>query len=60
MDFVQIESGETVTAEVPYSLAPYLFGRTGSGALASVGYPGCEGVLNLARGVLMTGILLTD
>lgn len=60
MDFVQIETGETVTADVPYSLAPYLFGRTGSGALARVGYPGCEGVLNLARGVLMTGILLTD
>ncbi|MFR9777555.1 hypothetical protein ACL02O_16055 [Micromonospora sp. MS34] len=60
MDFVQIETGETVSAEVPYSLAPYLFGRTASGALARVGYPGCEGVLNLARGVLMTGILLTD
>ncbi|MFI7219751.1 hypothetical protein [Micromonospora maritima] len=60
MDFVQIETGETVTAEVPWSLAPYLFGRTASGALARVGYPGCEGVLNLARGVLMTGILLTD
>ncbi|MFG3298282.1 hypothetical protein [Micromonospora chersina] len=60
MDFVQIETGETVSAEVPYSLAPYLFGRTGSGALARVGYPGCEGVLNLARGVLMTGVLLTD
>ncbi|MGW4294814.1 hypothetical protein ACWEH1_17400 [Micromonospora chersina] len=60
MDFVQIETGETVTAEVPYSLAPYLFGRTGSGALARVGYPGCEEVLNLARGVLMTGVLLTD
>ncbi|MFE9202291.1 hypothetical protein [Micromonospora sp. NPDC007230] len=60
MDFVQIETGETVSAEVPYSLAPYLFGRTGSGALARVGYPGCEPVLNLARGVLMTGILLTD
>ncbi|MFG2052719.1 hypothetical protein ACGFI9_01690 [Micromonospora sp. NPDC048930] len=60
MDFVQIETGETVSAEVPYSLAPYLFGRTGSGALARVGYPGCEGVLNLARGVLMTGILLTN
>jgi hypothetical protein len=60
MDFVQIETGETVTAEVPYRLAPYLFGRRGSGALARVGYPGCESVLNLARGVLLTGILLTD
>ncbi|MCZ7475804.1 hypothetical protein [Micromonospora sp. WMMC273] len=60
MDFVQIETGETVTADVPYSLAPYLFDRTGSGALARVGYPGCDEVLNLARGVLLTGILLTD
>ncbi|MCW3842907.1 hypothetical protein ONA70_22670 [Micromonospora yasonensis] len=60
MDFVQIETGETVSAEVPYSLAPYLFGRTASGALARVGYPGCDEVLNLARGVLLTGILLTD
>lgn len=60
MDFVQIETGEIVTAEVPYSLAPYLFGRTSSGALARVGYPGGEEVLNLARGVLMTGVLLTD
>lgn len=60
MDFVQIETGETVTADVPYSLAPYLFGRQGSGGLARVGFPGCESVLNLARGVLLTGILLTD
>ncbi|MDG4839438.1 hypothetical protein O7631_23190 [Micromonospora sp. WMMD967] len=60
MDFVQIETGETVTADVPYSLAPYLFGRTASGGLARVGYPGCDGVLNLAHGVLLTGVLLTD
>lgn len=60
MDFVQIETGETVSDDVPYSLAPYLFGRTASGGLARVGYPGCEEVLNLARGVLLTGILLTD
>jgi hypothetical protein len=59
MDFVRMGTGETVTAEVPYSLAPYLFGRTASGGLARVGYPGCEEVLNLARGVLLTGILLT-
>ncbi|MDI5938950.1 hypothetical protein QLR68_12430 [Micromonospora sp. DH15] len=60
MDFVRMETGETVTADVPYSLAPYLFGRTGSGGLARVGFPGCDSVLNLARGVLLTGILLTD
>ncbi|WP_435209618.1 hypothetical protein [Micromonospora sp. bgisy143] len=60
MDFVQIETGETVTADVPYSLAPYLFGRTASGGLARVGYPGGDGILNLAHGVLLTGILLHD
>lgn len=60
MDFVQIETGETVSAEVPYSLAPYLFGRTASGGLTRVGFPGCEEVLNLARGVLLSGILLAD
>ncbi|MDG4810258.1 hypothetical protein O7634_26190 [Micromonospora sp. WMMD1120] len=58
MDFVHIETGDTVTADVPYSLAPYLFGRRSSGALARVGYPGCDGVLNLAHGVLLTGVLL--
>lgn len=60
MDFVQIETGETVSADVPYSLAPYLFGRTASGGLTRVGFPGCEEVLNLARGVLLSGILLAD
>ncbi|WP_410809109.1 hypothetical protein [Micromonospora sp. 067-2] len=60
MDFVQIETGDTVSAEVPYTLAPYLFGRHGSGGLARVGYPGCDGILNLAHGVLLTGILLHD
>jgi hypothetical protein len=58
MDFVQIETGETVTADVPYSLAPYLFGRQASGGLARVGYPGGDGILNLAHGVVLTGILL--
>ncbi|MEO3774800.1 hypothetical protein ABGB10_30855 [Micromonospora sp. B9E7] len=60
MDFVQVETGETVTADVPYSLAPYLFGRHASGGLDRVGYPGCDGVLNLAHGVLLTGVLLKD
>ena len=32
MDFVHIETGETVTEEVPYSIAPYLFGRQPSNA----------------------------
>jgi hypothetical protein len=60
MDFVHIETGETVTEEVPYSIAPYLFGREPANACVRSGFPGCEGVLNLARGVLLSGIFLTD
>ncbi|WDZ88131.1 hypothetical protein [Micromonospora cathayae] len=60
MDFVHIETGETVTEDVPYSIAPYLFGREPANACVRSGFPGCEGVLNLARGVLLSGIFLTD
>ncbi|WBB80910.1 hypothetical protein O7606_05865 [Micromonospora sp. WMMD882] len=60
MDFVHIETGETVTEEVPYSIAPYLFGRQPANACVRSGFPGCEGVLNLARGVLLSGIFLVD
>lgn len=60
MDFVHIETGRTVTEEVPYSIAPYLFGRRPANACVRSGFPGCEGVLNLARGVLLSGIMLVD
>ncbi|MFI7490063.1 hypothetical protein ACIBXA_16955 [Micromonospora echinaurantiaca] len=60
LDFVHIETGETVSAEVPYSIAPYLFGRQPAGACIRTGFPGCDGVLNLARGVLLSGLLVTN
>ncbi|PZF98200.1 hypothetical protein [Micromonospora deserti] len=60
LDFVHIESGETVSADVPYSIAPYLFGRRPAGACIRTGFPGCDGVLNLARGVLLSGLLVVD
>ncbi|MFG1891459.1 hypothetical protein ACGFIR_26755 [Micromonospora sp. NPDC049051] len=60
LDFVHIETGETVGAEVPYSIAPYLFGRRAAGACIRTGFPGCDGVLNLARGVLLSGLLVVD
>lgn len=60
MDFVHVETGETVTAEVPYSIAPYLFDRRPSGVCVRSGFPGCQGVLNLARGVLLSGVLVVD
>ncbi|WP_018219523.1 hypothetical protein [Salinispora pacifica] len=60
VEFVHMETGELVTAEVPYSIAPYLFGRQPAGACVRIGYPGSAGVLNLARGVLISGLLVTD
>ncbi|MER6754418.1 hypothetical protein ABT235_09605 [Micromonospora echinofusca] len=60
LDFVHIGTGETVAAEVPYSIAPYLFGRRAAGACIRTGFPGCDGVLNLARGVLLSGLLVVD
>ncbi|MEU6077692.1 hypothetical protein [Micromonospora sp. NPDC047074] len=60
LDFVHIETGETVSADVPYSIAPYLFGRRAAGACIRTGFPGCDGVLNLARGVLLSGLLVVD
>lgn len=60
VEFVHIETGETVTEEVPYSIAPYLFGRQPAGACVRIGFPGSAGVLNLARGVLISGLLVTD
>ncbi|MEW2385499.1 hypothetical protein AB0873_25895 [Micromonospora sp. NPDC047707] len=60
LDFVHIETGETVSADVPYSVAPYLFGRRPAGACIRTGFPGCDGVLNLARGVLLSGLLVVD
>lgn len=60
VEFVHMESGELVTAEVPYSIAPYLFGRKPAGACVRIGFPGSQGVLNLARGVLISGLLVTD
>ncbi|MGN9776877.1 hypothetical protein ACTMS0_14105 [Micromonospora sp. H33] len=60
LDFVHIETGETVSADVPHSIAPYLFGRQSAGACIRTGFPGCDGVLNLARGVLLSGLLVVD
>jgi hypothetical protein len=60
MEFVHVETGEIATAEVPYSVAPYAFGRRPSGACARIGYPGGGRVLNLDRGVLVSGVLVVD
>ncbi|MEV6410343.1 hypothetical protein [Kribbella sp. NPDC051718] len=58
MDFVHLTSGEHETAEVPFSIGPYTFGRRGSGCYVRIGSQGEGEVLNLKRNVHVTGSLL--
>ncbi|MEU4391302.1 hypothetical protein [Kribbella sp. NPDC023855] len=58
MDFVHLDSGAHDTAEVPFSIGPYTFGRRGSGCYVRIGSQGEGEVLNLKRNVHVTGSLL--
>jgi hypothetical protein len=58
MDFVNLETGEHLQAEVPYSVGPYTFGRKAYGCFLRVGCHEQGEVLNLKRAVHVTGPLL--
>jgi len=59
MPFVDLDDGSIVEASVPYCLGPYLFGRRQCGGEVRFGFPGGGAVLNLDRGALVSGLLLT-
>ncbi|WBQ06431.1 hypothetical protein [Kribbella sp. CA-293567] len=58
MDFVNIETGAHLAAEVPYSVGPYTFGRKSYGCFLRVGCQEQGEVLNLKRAIHVTGPLL--
>jgi hypothetical protein len=60
MDFVNIETGEHLAAEVPYSVGPYTFGRKSYGCFLRVGCHEQGEVLNLKRAIHVTGPLLVS
>jgi len=60
MDFVNIETGEHLAAEVPYSVGPYTFGRKAFGCFLRVGCHEQGEVLNLKRAIHVTGPLLVS
>ncbi|WP_020392574.1 hypothetical protein [Kribbella catacumbae] len=61
MDFVNIETGDQLAAEVPYSVGPYTFGRKTFGCFLRVGCHEQGEVLNLKRAIHVTGpLLVTD
>ncbi|HEX2133404.1 MAG TPA: hypothetical protein VHH15_17790 [Actinophytocola sp.] len=62
MHFVELATGDVRAAEVPYCVAPYLFGGRAAGAYLRFAVPDSASgsVVNLGQGALTSGLLLTD
>jgi hypothetical protein len=58
MDFTNVDTGEDLQVEVPYSVGPYTFGRKAYGCFLRVGSHEHGEVLNLKRAIHVTGPLL--
>ncbi|WUJ72802.1 hypothetical protein OG809_05900 [Kribbella soli] len=58
MQFVNLETEETQEADVPFCVAPYLFGGTPAGAYLRFTVPGAGPVVNVGQGALTSGLLL--
>ena len=58
MQFVKLETGETEEADVPFCIAPYLFGGTPAGAYLRFTVPNAGPVVNVGQGALTSGLLL--
>lgn len=60
MQFTGLETGQRSDFEVLYSISPYSFGRRGAGCYLRLGGGGDGRVLNLHRGVHVTGPLILE
>ena len=62
MHFVDIHTGDVRAADVPYCVAPYLFGGRAAGAYLRFAVPDAASgsIVNLGQGALTSGLLLTD
>jgi glutathionylspermidine synthase len=62
MSFVDVASGVVREAEVPYCVAPYLFGGRAAGAYLRFAVPDAVSgsIVNLGQGALTSGLLLTE
>jgi glutathionylspermidine synthase len=62
MHFVEVATGDVREADVPYCVAPYLFGGRAAGAYLRFAVPDSASgsVVNLGQGALTSGLLLTD
>ncbi|TCO49613.1 circularly permuted ATPgrasp domain protein [Kribbella antiqua] len=59
MQFVEMATGDVCEADVPFCIAPYLFGGTPSGAYLRFAVPGAGPVVNVGQGALTSGLLLS-
>jgi glutathionylspermidine synthase len=62
MHFVEMAGGGVRRAEVPYCVAPYLFGGRAAGAYLRFAVPDAVSgsIVNLGQGALTSGLLLVD
>lgn len=62
MHFVEMATGAVREADVPYCVAPYLFGGRAAGAYLRFAVPDAASgsIVNLGQGALTSGLLLTD
>ena len=62
MHFVEMDTGEVREDDVPYCVAPYLFGHRPAGAYLRFAVPDsvAGSVVNLGQGALTSGLLLVD
>ncbi|WP_433162308.1 hypothetical protein [Kribbella sp. CA-247076] len=58
MQFIEVATGEVHEADVPFCIAPYLFGGTPAGAYLRFATPGAGPVVNVGQGALTSGLLL--
>jgi hypothetical protein len=58
MQFVEIATGESHEAAVPFCVAPYLFAGIPCGAYLRFTVPGAGPVVNVGQGALTSGLLL--
>ncbi|GAB2631514.1 hypothetical protein [Kribbella swartbergensis] len=58
MQFIEVATGRTHEAAVPFCVAPYLFGGTPAGAYLRFTVPNAGPVVNVGQGALTSGLLL--
>lgn len=60
MQFIEIATGDVREADVPFCVAPYIFGAEPAGAYLRFAVPDAGAVVNVGQGALTSGLLLVE